>query len=76
MFSKIIKLLLASSLIAVLFNRGKKDEGDDISKASEAFENVTTQSDQNRDFVEVPENNNQTADNTRNESEPFIQSPG
>ena len=76
MFSKIIKLLLASSFIAMLFNKSKKDDQDDISKPSEAFENAATQANQNREFVEVPDTNNHTAESNQDESEPFIQSPG
>ncbi len=75
MFSKIIKLIFASSLIAALFGQSKKKE-DDISESSEAFEKATTQSSQNRQSVEVSQEDNQTADSDQAEPEPFIQSPG
>ena len=75
MFSKIIKLIFASSLITALFGQSKKKE-DDISESSEAFEKATTQSSQNRQSVEVSQEDNQTADSDQGEPEPFIQSPG
>ena len=75
MFSKIIKLLFASSLLAALLKNKKKDD-DDISTPSDAFEKATTQADQNRDFVEVPESNNSSQSSSKDESESFIQSPG
>ena len=74
MFSKIIKLLFASSLLAALLKNKKKD--DDISTPSDAFEKATTQADQNRDFVEVPESNNSSQSSSKDKSESFIQSPG
>tara|TARA_B100000427_G_scaffold143811_1_gene119777 strand:+ start:6049 stop:6279 length:231 start_codon:yes stop_codon:yes gene_type:complete len=76
MFSKIIKLLFASSLIAALLKKNKKDDNDTISTPSDAFEKATTQTDLNRDFVEVPENNNPSQSSSQDESESFIQSPG
>ena len=75
MFSKLIKLIFASSLIAALFGQSKKQE-DYVSEPSEAFEKATTQSNQNRQSVEVSQEDNQTADSDQGEPEPFIQSPG
>ena len=48
MFSKIIKLLFASSFIAALLKNKKKDDNKNISTPSDAFEKATTQTELNR----------------------------
>ena len=76
MFTRLVKVILATSIIAAILNRSKSSN-DNSSKPSEAFEKATTQSTKNRKFVEVPYDDNAAVDsNQADNSEPFVQSPG